>query len=44
MISTGNTREEVEHNMREAMAIQREEMVRDRLERPWLYVGEPTDR
>ncbi|HWE60967.1 MAG TPA: type II toxin-antitoxin system HicB family antitoxin [Chloroflexota bacterium] len=37
VISTGKTRVDVERNMREAIAIYREEMARDQVERPWLY-------
>jgi predicted RNase H-like HicB family nuclease len=40
VISTGSTREDVERMMREAIAVHREEMARDHLERPWLYGGE----
>lgn len=37
VISTGDTREEVERNMREAIPFHLEGLALDRAERPWLY-------
>jgi predicted RNase H-like HicB family nuclease len=37
VITTGSTREEVERNMREALAAHLEASRQDRLARPWLY-------
>ena len=37
VITTGTTREDLEHNMREALSLHLEVLAEDRRERPWLY-------